>query len=277
MLAGTDAPPENVAETFDRWRLRTVKRRSTISSKDPAGSTASADEWIEAVLDPRLEHTIKAHGFEVVVIDPWAVYFGGNENSNDETEAALDKLRDLAMRLGVAIILVHHLGKATDAREPEDLWRGASRLADWASTRVTMLPHWTDKQAGDQGMTREQSRRHVDVRFLRRSVPTPDFSMKRGDDGWWERWNAPAGPDETRRVHLGIPDILDACRRAGRSWPSTTRAAADLGVAVHTAQKLLEAAHRHGQIERFDGARGSTGWRLPSEHLRIVPDKDLAE
>ena len=127
---------------------------------------------------PRLEETIAEHRFDLLVIDPWAVYFAGSENSNDETEAALDKFRDLAMRYGLAVLILHHLGKATDARDPEDLSRGASRLADWASTRVTLLPHWTDAAAERQGMTRQQA-----APLRRRQVPSPFGPDRRLRDG----------------------------------------------------------------------------------------------
>ncbi len=204
MLTGTGEVPEGVAETFDRWRLRTVRKRSSAGGSDDGSRWSESDEWIDASLDGRLEQTIAAHGFEVVIIDPWAVYFSGSENSNDEVEAALDKLRDLALRYGVAILILHHLGKAIEAREPEDLWRGASRLADWASTRITLLRHYSERQAEQQGMTRQQARRYVDVKFLRRSTPTDDFSMKlNAETGWWERWIAPEQAADARRVHLG--------------------------------------------------------------------------
>ncbi|MHB1572153.1 MAG: AAA family ATPase, partial [Solirubrobacteraceae bacterium] len=165
MLTGTGAVPIDVAESFSRWRLKTVRRRSSTSGGSDVESWNQSDEWLEAILDDRVEATIAEHGFDLFVIDPWAVFFAGNENSNDEVESALDKLRVLSLRYGLAILILHHFGKAGDAREPEDLWRGASRLADWASTRVTFVPHFTDSAAKAQGMTRQQARRFVDVKF----------------------------------------------------------------------------------------------------------------
>lgn len=268
MLAGTDGPPERVAETFERWRLRTVRKRSSSGGSDDGSRWSESDEWIDAVLDSRLEETIAEHRFDVLIIDPWAVFFSGAENSNDEVEAALDKLRDLAMRHQCAVWILHHLGKATDAREPEDLWRGASRLADWASTRITLLPHYTEKQAEQQGMTRQQARRYVDVRFLRRSTPTDDFSMRLdAETGWWERWVAPEQAADARRIHLDISDVVDACRASGGAWTSQRKAADDLGISVTTAGKLLSSAVRHGAIETAPGERGATVYRLPAAHL----------
>ena len=265
MLTGECKFPDGIGETFDRWRLRVVRKRRASGGGADGSGWSESDEWIDAILDGRLEQTIAEYQFDVLVIDPWAVYFAGAENSNDETEAALDKLRDLAMRYSVAILILHHLGKATDVREPEDLWRGASRLADWASTRITLLPHWNEKQAGDQGMTRHQARRYVDLKFLRRSTPTEDFSMVLDSaTGWWSRWTAPTdAAADARRTHLDVPDVVNACRMAGGTWPSKKRAAEALGVSQQTAGNLLARAVRQGVIETAAGRRRATIYRLP--------------
>jgi hypothetical protein len=227
----------------------------------------SSDEWIDARMDSSLEATIATYGFDVLIIDPWAVFYTGAENSNDEVEAALDKLRYLAMRHRVAIVIMHHFGKSTEAREPEDLWRGASRLADWASTRITLKSHYTTKQAKDQGMTREQARRYVDVLFLRRSTSTPDFSMVLDPETcWWSRWVS--SPEEnSQKIKLSVEDIVDACRRDGGSWPSNVAAAAALGVSRATARKPLDDAVRSGDLDTEKGVRGAIVYRLPGGHL----------
>jgi hypothetical protein len=268
MLTGGSEPPEGVGESFDRWRVRTVRKRSSSSGSADDNHWAESDEWIDAILDGRLEATIEEFHFDVVVIDPWATYFSGAENSNDETEAALDKLRDLAMRRRLAVWIIHHLGKSNEAREPEDLWRGASRLADWASTRITLLPHYTEKQAAAQGMTRQQARRYVDVKFLRRSTPTDDLSMVLdGETGWWQRWMAPEQAADARRIHLDVPDLVDTLQADGGAWRSQRQAAESLGVSHATASKLLASAVRAGAIEPVPGERGATIYRLPGAHL----------
>lgn len=268
ILTGSAEVPEGVAETFDRWRIRTVRRRSSAGGSDQASRWSEGEEWTDASLDERLEQTVVEHGFEVLIIDPWRNFYAGSESSNDEVEAALDKLRDLALRTGVALWVLHHLGKATEAREPEDLWRGASRLADWASTRITLLRHYTDRQAAAQGMTRQQARRYVDVKFLRRSTPTDDFSMAfNGETGWWEKWVAPQEAADARRVHLEVSDVVDACVANGGVLRSLRHAAEALGVAAGTAQKLLAAALRSGAIETARGPRGAALYFLPGAHL----------
>lgn len=260
-LCGTDGPPPGVAESFDRWRIRVLRKRASGRSDSGGGW---ADEWMEASIDGQLEDAIVTHGFDVLIIDPWRVYFAGAENSNDEVEAGLERLRSLARQTGVAVVILHHLGKNTETREPEDLWRGASRLADWASTRVTMLPHYTEHQAREQGMTRQQARRYVDLRFLRRSEPTDDFSIVwNPETGWWERWASPIEAADSRRVNLNPADVAQVCRDSGGDWPSIVAAADALDVSQGTARKLLAGAVRHGLLEPYKGARGATGHRLP--------------
>lgn len=253
-------PPDGVYETFDRWRIRTVERRAPA----PGGGT---DTHIEGLLDPRLEQLVVDRNIGLLIIDPWAVYFAGKENSNDETEAALDKLRDLSLRHGTAILVVHHISAKIEVgrlAEPEDLWRGATRLADWASTRVTMLRHFTDKEVAERQMTRQDARRFVDVKLLRRGEPTPDFSMRMDfGTGWWEAWNPPGRPEGSVDPAKN-PDsqrIAEQCATAG-GWPSLRAAAASLGVGTEKASQLLQRAVLDGQLEAIPG---------PGKRIRYLP------
>jgi hypothetical protein len=254
-LAGGQPLPPLLLETFERWRIRIVRQRVT-------GGPAMTTEFHEAVLDGRIEATIAALAIEVLIIDPWAVFYAGRENSNDEAEAALDKLRHLQLTYGVTVIVLHHFGKANDARDPEDLWRGASRLADWASTRVTLRPHFTDKQAREQGMSRHQARRYADVTILRRSAaPTDDFSIAwNPETGQWVRWRSPQDAAEGQRAHLYPVDVAHQCPHDG--WPSMRAAAAALNVSPSTAGHLLEQAKAAGLIQEYDGPRRARAFRL---------------
>ena len=258
------ALPDGLAETFDQWRIRVVSRRTTTRDE----TQITSDEFFDAVLDGRLEHTIAQHGFNVLVIDPWAVYYGGKENSNDETEAALATLRQLTLRYQLAVVIVHHVSKTTDVREPEDLWRGAGRLADWCTTRMTILPHYTPAKAAELGYTRQEARRFVDVKLLRRNEPTPDFSMHIDHrQGLWIPWT----PSDTendegagKRLGLTTDDVVEACRRDG-GWPSLRQAADALEVHTTTAQRLLDRAVADGYITATAGTNRAISY-TPSEN-----------
>jgi hypothetical protein len=247
LLTGLGHPLPRVAETFDRVRFRTVKRRIVRQRE----GVAVTDEMIDADIDERLEEAIVAHGIDVVIVDPWAVYLAGAENSNDEVEAVLGTLREITLRTGVAWVIIHHItGKAERSSwtEPEDLWRGATRLADWASTRVTVLPHYTEAQYKELGITRREARRHANVHFLRRSTPTDDFTM-RLDAGWWVAWEP-----ETEETVSPTLALARALSDAGGVWTSMRQAATALGVAKATAAQRVADAERAGLVTVSEGA-----------------------
>lgn len=253
---------DGVAETFDRWRIRVSSKRDQTGGRDGALSWSESEEYTEAVLDPRVEPTLLEHGFGVLVVDPWRTFYAGKENNNDETEAALDRLSDLARRLGTTVVIFAHLGKSTEGRDPEDLWRGASRLADWAATRLTLLPHYTEKQAKDQGMTRQQARRYVDVKLLRRNgEATEDFSIAWDPaTGWWDRWGNPT--DVSRRKDILPAEVARLLEECGGEWPSIRAAAKALDLGQEAAKRVMERAVREDWVQPFEGPNGGIGYRL---------------
>jgi len=186
LLLGSEMPGP-IAECFEPWRINV--RRVRTSVHDECGTVS--EDSLEGLLDSRVTPTVTHEGIGLLIIDPWASFFGGDENSNDQVEAALRQLRSLAAEHGTAIVIVHHLHKATEGRDPEDLWRGASRLADWATTRVTLQPHYSGKDIKEKNLDPGDARRHVDVRFLRRHEPTDPFTAYLGSNCWWERRDIP--------------------------------------------------------------------------------------
>jgi len=251
---------ENLFETFERWRIRATTNRANIDG--------ISVEYIDATLDPRVEATVEEKEINVLIIDPWKNFYSGRENDNDQTEAALDKLRDLQLRYGLTVIIMHHFGKNSEVREPEDLWRGASRLADWASTRVTLRPFYTKKQMKDMGMTRHQARKFATASFLRRlSIAPDDIPIKWNlETGQWEWWRPPAGTGDTDIVQ-GLTAIEVAKQCPSNGWESTRQASIALGVSKNTADKMLEEAKMQGLLENFKGPHNSKGWCRPGPKL----------
>ena len=256
MLLGYRAPGP-IAEVFEPWRLQVRRVRST----SPGDTGARTEEWFEGVLDPAVEAAVASHGVGVLILDPWASFFAGDENSNDQVEAGLSQLRALSLRHGTAVVIVHHLSKSKDARDPEDLWRGASRLADWASTRVTLLPHFTEREAKKAGLSPVEARRHIDVRFLRRHEPTEPFSAVLGPDGWWRAWQP---GDGVRPVGRMTPsDVAEACRRSGGRWESVSQVRAALGVGKESCSVLLCEAVEAGVLFQEPGKGSAKAYSLP--------------
>jgi len=273
--------PTNVAESFDRWRIKVMAGRT--SGRDQDTGTAWSDEWTRALMDPRVEQAVVDHGFRLLIVDPWAVYFNGKENSNDEAEQALDQLRDLAHRTGCAVLIVHHItakgGSMHNGGDPEDLWRGASRLADWASTRITLLPHYkSPKDMEKAGLNRQQARRVVDVHFLRRGKALDDFTIEWDPrTGRWNEWVEPAGQHAENTGRAAALNPVDVARRLTASgvteWPSGRAAASALGMSYAAARKYLDATVSAGYLDTF--AKGAaTGYRIAADHPPLTLDVD---
>jgi hypothetical protein len=262
-LAGAGTP-DNLVETFTPWRVRVTHRRI----HRQLGPDSVTDEVLEAIVDPRLEDTIAANQVEVLILDPWAFFYGGKENSNDEVEVALAQLRALQTRHGLTVVILHHFGKggADLMREPEDLWRGAGVLADRAHTRVTLTPLYTPRQAEDQGLDRHQARRYARAWFLRRRhIPPADMAIRWDvETGRWEQFKStivdPAAAVD--RAGLSVTDMLQRIPDDG--WPSVRKAAAALEVSRATAEKVLDRAVAQGFLEEYRGPKGATGYRRPT-------------
>jgi len=252
-LGGTNLP--HVAETFDPVRFRVVRRRQAVRGE---GETTT-DEYLDAVVDHELEATIVALGIEVVVVDPWAVFFSGNESSNDEVEAVLGRLREITLRHRVTWVLLHHFGKARDFAEPEDMWRGASRLADWAANRVTITRHYTDKKAKELGLERREARRYADLHFLRRGAPIDDFSVHLGPDGWWRQWEDEDDDDD--EAHGTYEQRLLEALHVHGVFRSSKDAGEKTGISENTAKKHLEILLRQGRVSREIGKSNAHVWR----------------
>jgi hypothetical protein len=274
MLTGGKDVPEGVAETFDRWKMGVERRKTvTVSAEGPVSR-----EWWEGVLDDRVWATIEAERFGLIIIDAWASFYSGEENSNDQTEAALGRLQELSDATGVAVVIVHHFGKSNEAREPEDLWRGASRLADWANTRVSLLPHFhSQKEAEDKGLKPVEARRYADVHFLRNDEPTDPLVARLGEDGWWSRIGNIEAPK--RPALLSVEDVARACEQAGGRWTRLADAKEALGVSRDATASLLDRAVREGALVEEPGPRGARSFRLPasddSEVSQQVLDLDV--
>jgi hypothetical protein len=257
MLTGGRDVPEGVAETFDHWKVGVERRKSlTVTAAGPVSR-----EWWEGVLDDRVWETVEANQFGLIIIDAWASFYSGEENSNDQTEAALGRLQELSEATGTAVIIVHHFGKSNEARDPEDLWRGASRLPDCANTRVSLLPHFpSEKDAEEQGLNPVEARRYADVHFLRNDEPTDPLVVRLGEDGWWNRIGNTEGPK--RPARLSMDDVAKACEQAGGRFERLSDAKEALGVSREATASILGRAVREGVLVEERGPRGARSFRL---------------
>ena len=263
-LVANEKPTPSVAQSFEPWRLRVVRSRTNSTYKDEDGIHREQVERLEGRIDAGLRNAVMEYDFDVVIVDPYASFFVGAESSNDEVEAGLSALSEFTRELGLTFIMFHHFSQSGGGRDPEDQWRGATRLPDWASLRLTLDPYYDKKQAKKQGLSRSEARRYAWARFLaRRDETPPDMPIRFDlDAGRWTRWHDATQVADDRRKDLSPDAVMDMCRQAGGSWPSIRKAAEDLGIAQGTAKKVLTAAVRAGKLVEFEGARGAQGFRV---------------
>lgn len=189
MLATAGRPPAGVAEAFIAGTdvgIDVARVRSPTAGGGFVDRTAG-------VATPSLRALVAEVSPSVLIVDPWVVLSRGAEESNAATEAALSALAEITA--GITVILIHHVGKGSDHREPEDSWRGASRLADWAANRITIQRHYrTEREWEAAGLNRLDARRFVRISILRRGAPPPEGEIHARLDrmGRWVRWTPPS-------------------------------------------------------------------------------------
>ena len=256
---------ELVADASEPWRLGVVTVRRFAGDEQ--------EEEVEARLDERLEATIVAGGFGVVVVDPWASYYTGDENDKSAVEAATFALRQVARRTGCAVVILHHFAKSLESRDPEDLWRGSTRLPDAASTRLTLLPRYTAREAEQLGMAVEEARRYVKVRFLRRSDPTPPgFDAVLGRDGWWQALEAPAPVADGGDGYLSLDELVLALQMNDGRFASVEDACERLGgISGARARRVLAEAVEAGLVVEMRSGGGARGFAL----REVVEEEDI--
>jgi hypothetical protein len=95
----------------------------------------------------RIVATVIDQAFDIVIVDPFAETFAGDENSNSELKWAAVLWREVARRTNAAIFLVHHTRKyAHDMAGDPDAGRGAGALTGVARIVATLFT-MTEKEA----------------------------------------------------------------------------------------------------------------------------------
>ncbi len=274
LLATTAEDTESLPNFTECHEPLRVRVRQVTEDRLLRTGTRSRSTQLAADLDVRLEPLVQRHTAGLLIVDPWARFYDGDENSNDQTEAAVAALLGLAQRTGIAIVVFHHLGKASEGRDPEDLWRGASRLPDAADTLVTMLPHYTQRQARELGLSRSEARRYVDVHMLCRHADVEAFSVRRTPSGWWTAWEPDADTSPRPTERLAPTDVAAALRTSGGAWGSAKEARVALGCSESRARAALNAATAAGAVVLSRGPQGSQVYRVPGTKRLDEPDDD---
>ena len=168
----------NSEEDTDEMQRRLVAAATTmgIDHRELAGRVILADNpegIVVAKYDNRtktlvrsplldgLIETIRTKEVDVVVADPFAETFEGDENNNSELKWAAMLWRELARQTNTAVWLNHHTKKyASGMAGDVDAARGASALIGVARILATMFP-MTKKEAQIMDITAEERRKYV--------------------------------------------------------------------------------------------------------------------
>ena len=205
---------------------------------------------------------------KLLVIDPVAALFDGEENSNDDMREwcrALDRVKRLA---GVEdLFLVVHTGRAEQA-EGSERARGATRLDDWADTR------WLYNRSSD-GRSRY-------LRAHGRDVDEPNFPIaydyatrhlrREGDAISRRAAEQQAGIDKVTRALSGLQS------NTGGPGPSKNQLVEALGPGKTDIKRTwIDAAETAGRIAWKPGSNNRHHYHLvPKDKLRL-PAEEASE
>lgn len=218
-----------------------------------------------------LEHIVRELKIDVVIFEPWASFYTGDENSNTDIQHALNQLDQLRNATGCAVIAVTHFAKHSGRNsglDPSDLWRGGTRLADWADARLTLTP----RDLKRSGLPTHGQRQWANLAILTRlSEPIDDLILEADPDTrrWASRETDPSGHTADSRQSIAarkadrMLDVARAVHDAGgyASTKAASVALQHLG-SENTIRESLQAAERAGYVRSVPNGRG-TKW-LPA-------------
>jgi hypothetical protein len=141
-VAGIDCHPCRAlvvdAENGEREIHRRVRKFGiTPPSALSLSYRSSAGFDLRAGLD-ELTATLDETGAELLVLDSFRSLWTGDENDNSKAAATLDPLRRLAQDRNVAVILIHHVGKAGGG------YRGATAIGASVEHLLSLERHESD-------------------------------------------------------------------------------------------------------------------------------------
>ena len=144
-------------ELRDRLAIAEAPGDIIIAKADSRTKTVIAQPMVK-----RLIATVIEHQFDVLIVDPFAETFEGDENSNSELKWAAVLWRQIARDTGAAVMLVHHTRKFGAEAGNMDSARGGGALVGVARI-VSTLFAMTEEEAVIFGVKPDD--RHLYLRF----------------------------------------------------------------------------------------------------------------
>ena len=160
-----------------RRRLYAAAKQMGIGGKEVADQVAIAESpetlvvakadsrtktVVEQPMVKQLVATVTEHKFDVLIVDPFAETFEGDENSNSELKWAAVLWRKIARQTDAAVLLVHHTRKFNAEAGDMDSARGGGALVGVARN-VSTLFAMTEQEAAMFNVKLDD--RHLYLRF----------------------------------------------------------------------------------------------------------------
>lgn len=147
--------------------------------------TKSTDNGKEIVWSPlvgELVETIRKHDIRVLIVDPFAETFNGQENDNNEMKRAATGFRQVARQANCSVMLVHHTSK-NGASAAGDMYasRGGSAQVGVVRTAATLMGMSTD-DAEQLGLPASDRRYYV-----RWDDAKSNQSLVNGEPVWFKK------------------------------------------------------------------------------------------
>ena len=172
----------------------------------PGGTliVAKADSRTKTVIEQpmvkQLIKTVNENQFDVLVVDPFAETFEGDENSNSELKWAAVLWRRIARETNCAVLLVHHTRKFNAEAGDMDSARGGGALVGVARI-VSTLFAMTEPEATIFNV--KQDERHLYLRFddAKANLTLVTFNAK-----WFKKktFTLPNGDDDEPADEVGV-------------------------------------------------------------------------
>lgn len=202
---------------------------------------------------------------EVLILDPLISYHDGDENDNGSMRRVLDCLTGICDQTGIAVVVVHHTGKAT-ADNGVFAGRGASAIGDWAANIVYFMPGQNMNRGGESTLSIIQCWHQK----ARNYTTTPLFLLERTLDLRMQTIEIPAVGKRESLVQIvvdalgemgGFADTQDVLIDAVRIKASCKRSTAQNYIALAVKSMVINAVPGKGKALTYK----LSGYRPPPD------------
>jgi hypothetical protein len=153
-----------------------------VAKADSRTKTVTATPILESIIQAILLAQI-----DIVVVDPFAETFAGDENSNSELKWAGVLWREVARRTNAAVVLVHHAKKyASHMAGDMDAGRGGGSLAGVARIVATLFT-MTEEEAAAAELSKLDTPHDERSRYIRFDDAKANLSLLIQGARWFEK------------------------------------------------------------------------------------------